>query len=96
MRTNLTKLLDLLIFCSLEFFITIFFVTNQLNTSLQTTYLFTFGISGSCVTTWEWKWGTLHQKKFCDDKVHPETDKGGFQLEFVSTYKTGYKSHDLL
>ena len=39
MRTNLPKLLDLLIFCmfslnfSLEFFIMIFFVTNQLNIS---------------------------------------------------------------
>jgi hypothetical protein len=31
-------------------------------------------ISGSCVTTWEWKYGTIHQKKFCDDKVHKETD----------------------
>ena len=39
MRTNLPKLLDLFIFCtyslnfSLEFFIMIFFVTNQLNSS---------------------------------------------------------------
>ena len=39
MRTNLPKLLDLLIFCiyslnfSLEFFIMTFFVTNQLNIS---------------------------------------------------------------
>ena len=39
MRTNLPKLLDLLIFCtyllnfSLEFFIMIFFATNQLNIS---------------------------------------------------------------
>ena len=39
MRTNLPKLLDLLIFCiyslnfSLEFFIMMFFVTNQLNIS---------------------------------------------------------------
>ena len=55
------------------------------DTSFQTTYLFTFGISGSCATTWEWKWGTLHQKKFCADKVHPDTDKGAKYLGFLST-----------
>ena len=28
--------------------------------------------------------------------VDTTCDKGGFQLELVSTYKPGYKSHDLL
>ena len=45
-------------------------------------------ISGSCVTTWEWKWGTLHQKKFCDDKVHPETDKNLCDEEKVQSSQT--------